>query len=117
MMTLNLSWKRCGDDAHYCALKTLELHNLTYRGVYVIWMTELRAQVIRVGQGIIADRLGAHRNDPEILAYGDLRVTWASVPERYLDGVERYLADTWHPRVGDVFPKVAPIAVNPPFAA
>jgi hypothetical protein len=48
---------------------------------------------------------------------GTLRVTWAAVPAHQLDGVERYLADTWHPLVGDAFPDVLPIAVNFPFAA
>ena len=114
-MALNLLWKRCGDDRHYCNLKTLILDGITDTGVYVIWHTGSPSRVVRVGQGVIADRLAAHRNDRAILAYGELRVTWASVPQAQRGGIERYLADNWHPLVGDAFPNVAPIAVNSPF--
>lgn len=48
---------------------------------------------------------------------GDLRVTWAALPAHQIDGVERYLANTWPPLVGDAFPDVVPLEVNSPFAA
>ena len=88
------------------------------KGVYIIWHGGNPGQVVRVGQGDIADRLGAHRNDSEILAYakrGILRVTWAAVSAAQRDGVETYLADQWPPLVGDAFPRATPIAVNSPW--
>ena len=90
-------------------------------GVYVIWHDGQPPWTVRVGQGDVPDRLGKHRRDPRVLAYrsygAGLFVTWASVPARYLDGVERYLADQLRPLIGDAFPDVAPIPVNLPWAA
>jgi hypothetical protein len=86
----------------------------------MIWHEGNPGRVVRIGQGDIASRLGAHRQDPAILAYkkiGLLRVTWATVLAHQLDGVERYLANAWTPLVGDAFPAAAPLAVNSPFAA
>ena len=73
---------------------------------------------LRRPQGNIAERLTAHRNDVNILAYADvgtLRVTWAAVSAAQQDGVERYLANMYPPPVGDAFPDVEPIAVNSPW--
>lgn len=87
-------------------------------GVYIIWHMGNPGRVVRLGQGVIIQRLGAHRNDARITQYakhGALKVTWASVAARLRDGVERYLADNWHPLVGDAFPDATPIAVNSPW--
>jgi hypothetical protein len=87
-------------------------------GVYLIWHSGNPSRVVRVGQGAIHDRLAAHRQDQKVLAYrslGALYVTWATLPAAQLDGVERHLADKWHPLVGDAFPDVLPIAVNSPW--
>ena len=117
MADLQVNWTRCGDD--YCSFENVNLSNVTAKGVYVIWYNGRPGKVVRIGQGDISARLNAHRNDPEITQYAshDLKVTWASVDAAHRDGVERYLADTWHPLVGDAFPDVQPIAVNSPFAA
>lgn len=99
-------------------LQTLDLSSVRSDGVYLIWHAGQPARVVRLGQGDVRDRLGAHRNDREITGYvrfGRLLVTWASVPAVQRDGVERYLADTWPPLVGDAFPNVRPIAVNSPW--
>jgi hypothetical protein len=88
-------------------------------GVYVIWHQGQPPWTVRVGQGDIPARLGAHGNDPEILAYAHLGlfVTWAAVPELLQDGIERYLADQLRPLVGDRHPDVVPIPVNLPWAS
>lgn len=115
---LNLSWVKCGDDGHWCDLELLTLDNIETEGVYIIWHEGSPGSVVRIGQGDIADRLGKHRRDQEILAYkkkGKLRVTWAAVSAAQRDGVEAYLADKWSPLVGDAFPDVHPIAVNSPW--
>jgi hypothetical protein len=117
---ITVHWYKCGDDHHYCNFELLDLTTVTETGVYVIWHTGNPSRVVRLGQGKIADRLAAHRNDRKVLAYkgnGLLRVTWAEVPAHQIDGIERYLADSWPPLIGDAFPDVAPLAVNSPFAA
>jgi hypothetical protein len=114
-----VTWKKCGDDGHWCPLEGLDLSSITATdGVYIIWHEGNPGRVVRVGQGNIVDRLGAHRRDAAVTRYaksGKLRVTWASVPARQLDGVEAYLADKWKLLVGDAFPDVLPIAVNSPW--
>lgn len=92
----------------------------TTAGVYVIWHGGTAPWTVRVGQGDIAARLGAHGNDAEIIAHatkGGLWVTWAAVQAASLDGVKRYLADQLQPLVGDRHPAVVPIPVNLPWAA
>jgi hypothetical protein len=89
-------------------------------GVYVIWHAGLTPWTVRVGQGDIATRIGEHRGDRLILSHaskGGLWVTWAAVQRSSLDGVERFLADTLQPLVGDRHPAVVPIPVNLPWAA
>lgn len=85
-------------------------------GVYVIWQGQIWSKYLRVGQGEIKVRLTDHRNDPAITkneSFG-LYVTWASVPQDKLDGVEAYLGKTLNPEIGERFPKVPPIQVNLP---
>ncbi len=117
---LQLTWAKCGDDLHWCALQHLDLTSITPAiGVYIIWHDGNPGRIVRVGQGNIANRLSAHRHDADILAYavhGTLRVTWASAPAHRLDGIERYLAERWTPLVGDAYPDAEPIEVNSPFA-
>lgn len=117
---MQVIWHKCGDDSHWCSLENLDLDSIgNVAGVYIIWHEGNPGRVVRVGQGSpIKDRLEAHRNDAEILAYssrGKLRVTWAAVSSVQRDGVENYLAATWTPQVGEKFPDVWPIAVNSPW--
>lgn len=116
MLTVNWVKLTTGD---WCPFETVNLSNVSTMGVYVIWHRGFPGRVVRVGQGDVAARLGAHRNDPAVLAYAQhgLFVTWAAVSVFQRDGVERYLADFWTPLVGDRHPDAAPIPVNSPFAA
>ncbi len=72
---------------------------------------------MRVGQGIIRNRLAEHQKDSEILRYGvhGLHVTWAPVSKEFRDGVENFLGQQLLPLVGSRFPEVSPIAVNFPW--
>lgn len=89
------------------------MFNVTTTGVYVIWKPGGPSKVVRLGQGDIAARIAAHRNDQKITRHGPgLLVTWAAVAARSLDGVERYLAEQYSPLVGEAFPDVPAIAVN-----
>ena len=116
---LNLTWIK-STTGTWLPFETFTLAGcITDPGVYVIWHTGQPPWTVRVGQGKVSDRLGAHRGDQQILAYRSygLAVTWAAVPAASLDGVERYLADQLRPLVGDRHPNVVPIPVNLPWAA
>lgn len=113
---LTLTWAR--PMLGWYALTDLDLSFIRSHGVYLIWHEGQPGRVVKVGQGDIKSRLGCHRIDPAVLAYrryGTLRTTWAVVPAPHLDGVERFLGDSWCPLVGDRFPEVEKIAVNSPF--
>lgn len=111
---LTVTWVK-SNAGTWLPLERVNLSTVIDQGVYVIWFSANPPNVVRIGQGSIADRLKVHRQDQKILAYrasGELLVTWASVQAQYRDGVERYLADQHQPLVGDAFPDVRPIAVN-----
>jgi len=115
---MQVEWIKCGNGSNWCPLEMVNLDNVNTTGVYMIWHEGNPSRVVRLGQGNIKDRLGVHRKDTAVLAYrrhGLLRVTWASVAWSYLDGVEKYLANTWPPLIGDAFPDAPPIAVNSPW--
>lgn len=104
------------------------------QGVYIIYaednrnplikaLNPLRNNIIRVGQGIISERLEEHSSNLKITRYqnpyskyyiGKLYVVCANVLFRYRDGVERFLANSLQPLEGDRFPNCTPIAVNLP---
>ena len=116
---MNANWIKC-KAGNWCPLETLDLDSVgDVAGVYMIWHEGNPRRVVRIGQGVIKDRLCAHRNDKDVLAYnkfGTLRVTWAAVPLLIRGGVERHLANAWSPLVGSAFPNVLPIAVNSPWS-
>ena len=115
-MTIN--WIKC-EGNKWCSLNTVDLESNHFdgmEGVYIIWHGGQTVKTVRVGQGVIRDRLKAHRNDKEIQAYSNLglSVTWAAVAESSRDGVEAYLATKLNPLVGERFPQRAQIEVNLP---
>ena len=114
-----LNWGKCAGDV-WCQLNAVNLDHPIFRGlegVYVIWHGGENAAVVYVGQGAIRDRLMEHRADTEIQRFASLGlyVTWAVVDAYDRDGVERYLADTWNPKVGKRHPNVNPTPVNAPW--
>lgn len=118
-MPITLLWNKCQRDL-WCGLLDVDLSHSHFdgmEGVYVIWHAGNQAQTVRVGQGIIRDRIAQHRQDSQILAYRNLGlfVTWASVPAYQRDGVERYLGDQLAPKVDDRLPDAVPIQVNLPW--
>lgn len=115
---MNVDWIKC-TTGDWCNFNSVNLDKVNTQGVYIIWHAGNPGRVVRVGQGDIAARIKAHRNDPQITKYaknGQLYVTWAAVSAQSRDGVERQLANTWSPLVGDAFPDAVPIAVNSPWA-
>jgi hypothetical protein len=116
---MQIKWIKCQGEV-WCPLATVNLshaHFENLEGVYVIWHGGSNPATVRVGQGIIRDRLMTHRNDPEVQAFSSLGlfVTWASVQQTFCDGVEMFLASRLKPKVGERFPDRTPIEVNLPW--
>lgn len=114
---MNLNWGTCGDNGSWCGFLTVNLEHPHFNekeGVYIIWQS--KGPVIRVGQGVIRDRLTEHRRDGLITTYNNLFVTWAVVPAGQRNGIERYLAERLKPIVGEQFLiSEPPVYVNLPF--
>lgn len=114
---LNVAWVKSKAQT-WLEFQTFGLDSDYGDGVYIIWHAGNPGRVVYVGQGDIANRLECHRTNSKVTQYantGKLYVTWANVPVNQIDGVERYLADTWSPLVGDAHPTALPIAVNSPW--
>ena len=118
---MQLYWVRCQGDV-WCPLNSVNLnheHFADMNGVYLIWHGGEKPQVAYVGQGEIKKRIAAHRNNQDIQQYQQfgLYVTWARLSEKDRNGVERYLAQTWKPKVGnhDHLGNASPIPVNSPW--
>lgn len=111
------NWAKLPNNT-YSSLNALDLSNVqNTKGIYVIWQTTPFPRTIRLGQGYIGQRLANHRLDNVVMAYqaqGTYYASWITPPAGYLDGIERYLANTLRPLVGDAFPDAVPIEVNLP---
>ena len=122
-MALAVNWIKCEGEGHqgkhWCKLLKLKLeaaHFDDLEGVYVIWHGGSDPTCLRIGRGVIRERLDAHRNEQEVLAYRQqgLYATWARVPAHQRDGVERYLVEALMPNAATRLPKVNPIEVDLP---
>jgi hypothetical protein len=116
---MNVGWNKCEGDK-WCLLNSVNLDHSHFEGlegVYIIWHAGVSPATVRVGQGVIKERLAVHRNDKDIQSFSDLGlyVTWASVATFYRDGIEAFLAEQLNPKVGDRFPDRKPIEVNLPW--
>ena len=95
------------------------------RGIYVIWYWKYIGndiygypihirKTVKVGQGWIKSRLQDYnRHTQEYYPNTTFWVTWATVSENNLDGVEKYVGDKLHPT--GRHPNVDPIQVNLPW--
>ncbi len=115
-----LNWIKCQGEV-WCKLNSVNLdhpHFTSMEGVYIIWHGGKDAHTVRVGQGIIRDRLANHRLDSMIQQFSGLGlfVTWAAVPASDRNGVEAFLFQQLTPKVGDRKPLAAPIQVNLPWS-
>ena len=123
--TLQLSWVQCQANVNrtWCSLvgpQALYLdsdHFNGLEGVYIIWHGGPNPGTVRIGQGLIRDRLIAHREDRAVLSFAlnGLYATWAEVPTPFRAGVERYLAEALNPKVGARFPEAPAISINLPW--
>lgn len=111
---MQIEWIKCNGGA-WCSLLRVDLGDVHFnelKGVYIIWSEQ---RVIRLGSGVIRDRLYEHRNNPVVNKYPNLLVTWSRVNSNQMEGVEKYLADTLNPLIGERFPDRASIQVNLPW--
>lgn len=117
---MQLIWNKCQGNV-WCPFYEVNLsheHFDRLHGVYMIWYAnQSDAKVVYVGKGYIKQRLAERRSDSRIQSYTHLSlfVTWAAVDEASRGGVERYLADTWRPLVGERHPVMPAIPVNSPW--
>ena len=112
---LQIPWQKCQGDVWgpFLSVDLEHTHFDEMEGVYIIW--QAGGPIIRVGQGYVRDRIAEHRKNPDITAYSNLYVTWAPVSLSQRDGIERYLANTLNPKIGEAFPIVVPTPVNLPW--
>lgn len=116
---MNLHWNKCTGDK-WCPFFTVNLDHAHFKGkegVYIIWHGGQSPWTVYVGQGQIADRLRAHRQNKAILPFSNLGlfVTWAQVDRNFQNGVERFLAERLQPKVTERVPAVPPIQANLPW--
>ena len=79
---LQLVWVTLASGG-WCPFENVNMSSVSAKGVYIIWYNGSPGRVgVRLGQGDIADRVGAHRQDRQVTGYRDrgLLVTWAALP-------------------------------------
>lgn len=133
MTMITVHWQKCIKNSLWCPFneKLLNDGRLESRlgdysagisGVYIIWAgTDNNHTVLKVGSGIIKEKLAAHLKDPEIQAYKPVRlyVTWASTlsvigPEKIQKGIEKFLEIVFKPKLAENLPDVDLVIVNLP---
>lgn len=141
MKTMNVQWQKCRYNLFWCRLDSELLDDprlesrfqtrfgflrINIVGVYIIWTGVDNRTILKVGSGVIKDRLRVHLNDPKVQAYKHkgLYATWAYIapsfkPDGTIDdrerGVERFLGWLLNPVLAERFPaNVDPIMVNLP---
>lgn len=111
-----VSWSR-SENQDWFALDRVRPSSVYGAGVYLVWNAGQGARVVCVGQGTIATELERIKGDARVLALksrGALLVTWATVSKARVDGVERYLAETWPPLIEQPRADAKPLEVNSP---
>lgn len=113
-------WIKNTNNGQYFDLLKLDLNSnyfINKRGVYVIWYTTpTGGKAIYVGQGNIGERLREHRDNWRITQYskyGQLKTTWAIVPEGLLNAIEAGLYFDYSPPENEnKFSTITPLYVT-----
>jgi hypothetical protein len=112
-----LTWMRSASRKWH-RLDTVPLADIDCVGVYLVWYAGTPGRVVCLGQGTIAAQLKLLRADNDVQQFksrGHLLVTWAKVSAMRVDGVMRYMADTWPPLLARPLPQhTKPLEVNSP---
>ena len=133
MTMLTVHWQRCIKNSLWCQFNEKLLNDGRFEarlgdysssisGVYIIWTgTDNNRTILKVGSGIIKDKLAADLKDPEIQAYTPTRlyVTWASTlsaigPQEMQKGIEKFLEVVFKPKLVENSPDVDLVMVNLP---
>ena len=132
MTMITVQWQRCLKNSLWCQFNEKLLsngrfethlgdHSVNISGIYIIWTGIGDRTVLKVGSGIIKDKLEAHLRDPEIQAYKPTRlyVTWASTlsvigTEEIQKGIEKFLDIVFKPKLAEHLPDVDLVMVNLP---
>lgn len=112
-----IDWCKCILQSR-CRLNLINLNNEYFdnlTGVYVIWSGNDMSNIISVGKGIIRDKIIEMQIDKTVQESGsDLFVTWASVPNVSLEGVEAFLCSELDPKIHHTIKSIELINVNLP---
>lgn len=132
MTMITVQWQRCLKNSLWCQFNEKLLsngrfetrlgdHSVNISGIYIIWTGIGDRTVLKVGSGIIKDKLEEHLRDPEIQAYKPTRlyVTWASTlsvigVEEIQKGVEKFLDIVFKPKLAEHLPDIDLVMVNLP---
>ena len=132
MTMITVQWQRCLKNSLWCQFNEKLLsngrfetrlgdHSVNISGIYIIWTGIDNRTVLKVGSGIIKDKLEEHLRDPEIQAYKPTRlyVTWASTlsvigVEEIQKGIEKFLDIVFKPKLAEHLPDVDLVMVNLP---
>ena len=132
MTMITAQWQRCLKNSLWCQFNEKLLsngrfetrlgdHSVNISGIYIIWTGIDNRTVLKVGSGIIKDKLEEHLRDPEIQAYKPTRlyVTWASTlsvigAEEIQKGVEKFLDIVFKPKLAEHLPDIDLVMVNLP---
>lgn len=132
MTMITVQWQRCLKNSLWCQFNEKLLsngrfetrlgdHSVNISGIYIIWTGIDNRTVLKVGSGIIKDKLEAHLRDPEVQAYKPTRlyVTWASTlsvigAEDIQKGAEKFLDIVFKPKLAAHLPDVDLVMVNLP---
>jgi hypothetical protein len=117
---VQLQWFQCS-RGRWCLLDEVDLVELDGLGVFVVWRPGDLGQasvVLFVGRGPLRHRIADCRRDPILRTSPGLRITWAKVDSRDVDGVAAYLYQQLRPLWGEVQSSpTAPRPVNLPLTA
>lgn len=118
-MTPYAEWFKCSGD-RWCNLLELNLEHGFFdgmKGIYIIWFGRERPTVLKVGKGVIRERLSEHRQDYVLASYSQygIYVTWTKVEDKDREGVAKYLEETLKPLMGTRMHEVPSIKVNLPW--
>ena len=100
---LHLQWYKCAGE--WCLLDNVNPIDVDAHGVFVIWRPGVdgRAPVVLfVGRGALRREIDKCRRDPLLGNSSDLRITWATVDPRDVDGVAAFRYQQLRPLWGQV---------------
>jgi hypothetical protein len=116
---VQLQWYK-GPSGEWCRLDEADGAAVDHYGVFVVWRAGDPGRptvVLYVGRGLLRNGIAECRRNPALMGSMGLRVTWARVDLRDVDGVAAYLYRQLRPLWGEVVHAVPAQPVNLPLTA